>query len=179
MGYDLIGCQGRRLSLNPHAWQLCLDAARMYGWEPQGTRASTWGTCNADGTFTPHWTEEMARDWAERCREDKYSSYFSNSFQEIIEPDARALAAALDRAVAALEGDGGAAILMRIRAAGASATRKFGDLLSALGNHLAEETGEPASELRFQSQHLDVRESRKAMESLADFARLNDDFILM
>lgn len=177
MGYDLIGRQGRRLSINVHGWRFCLDAARMYGWEPEGTRASTWGTWNKDGTHTPYWTEEMAQDWAERYRRDKYSSYFSNDFQEATEADARALAAALDRAVAALQGDGGAVILMRIRAAGASAGSEFGDLLSVVGDNIAEQTGVPASELVFQSQRLDVKESLKVMQRLADFARMND-FVL-
>jgi hypothetical protein len=139
MGYYLIGRQGRRLDMSVHGWRFCLDAARMYGWESEGTRASTWGTWSAEGTFTSFWTEEMARNWAEQYREDKYSSYFSNDCQEVTEADARALAAALDRAVAALQGDGGAGILMRIRAAGASAASEFCDLLSVVGDNIAEE----------------------------------------
>jgi hypothetical protein len=35
----------------------------------------------------------------------------------------------------------------------------------------------PASELVFQSQRLDVKESLKVMQRLADFARMND-FVL-
>jgi hypothetical protein len=177
MGYYLIGRQGRRLDLTVDGWRFCLDAARMHGWEPEGTRASTWGTWNADGTHTPHWTEEMAREWSERYREDKCSSYFSNDFQEVTEADAKALAAALDRAVAALQGNGGAEVLMHIRAAGASAAREMGDLLSVVAGAMAEETGVPASELRFQSQRLDVKESLEVMQRLAGFARLND-FVL-
>jgi hypothetical protein len=78
MGVDFIGHGG--FSLSWHAWRACFDLAVAFGWEPTGTVAP----CEHAGP---------AR-WK--------GTYFTNDLQEITDADARALAAALCRAHAAL-----------------------------------------------------------------------------
>jgi len=57
----------------------------MYGWEPEGTRASTWGHWSAEGTFTPYWTEEMARNWAAQYREKAHPPLADEEDEDISE----------------------------------------------------------------------------------------------
>jgi len=77
MGYDLQGRGGA--SFNTAAWSMCLNVATAFGWEPAGT-------------VDP---DDCNREWG--------GAYFSNDYQQVTDDDARALAAALRRALGALE----------------------------------------------------------------------------
>jgi hypothetical protein len=77
MGFDLIGHGGA--SFGWDEWRSCLALAQTFGWRPEGTIAP------------PHYEH----DWD--------GSYLSNDLQEVTDTDARALGAALYRAVAAIE----------------------------------------------------------------------------
>lgn len=77
MGVDLISSHGD-VSFNWSAWEHCLDVALAFGWQPAGTVAPT----------------DFRGDWD--------GTYFTNDLQEVTDEDARALGAALHRAVAAI-----------------------------------------------------------------------------
>ena len=65
-------------SFNNTAWHYCLDVAIAFGWKPAGTIAP----------------RDFTGDWCGR--------YYGNDFQIVTNKDARALAAAVHRAVYAL-----------------------------------------------------------------------------
>jgi hypothetical protein len=76
MSYDLIGRENT--FFNNIGWHYCLDVAIAFGWKPAGTIAPL--------DFTGEW-----------C-----GSYYGNDSQIVTDKDARALAAALYRAIYAL-----------------------------------------------------------------------------
>lgn len=76
MGYDLIG---RGTSVNVTTWEMLLRLGEMYGWEPTGTQ------------LTQNEYVDAVFDWS--------GTYCSNDFQLVTDEDARALAAALAKAV--------------------------------------------------------------------------------
>ena len=76
MGVDLIGRRNSRFSAG--AWDYCLEVAVAFGWKPAGT-------------VTPL---DFSGEWS--------GTYCSNDFQIVTDKDARALAAALHRAIFAL-----------------------------------------------------------------------------
>jgi hypothetical protein len=86
MGVDLSG-GGRGLYLGWPAWSYCLGVAAAFGWQPEGTEAETY--YNEDGTIY----DGLG---------DAGGSYFYNEGQRVTDSDAKALAAALDRAIRAL-----------------------------------------------------------------------------
>jgi hypothetical protein len=92
MGVDLRGGgeHYREQHFGWPAWFYCLAVADAFGWQREGTRPAVW--CNADGSPC----EEMNSlvGWS--------GSYSSNDHQTVTDSDARALAAALDRAIDAL-----------------------------------------------------------------------------
>ena len=81
MGYDLSNSSGTYVRFTGSGWDLALAVARHYGWEPAGIpKPATWD----EKEYGP-WEDE----------------YWMNAGQEVTADDAVALAAALDRAVAA------------------------------------------------------------------------------
>jgi hypothetical protein len=83
MGYDLSNCSGAYVRFTGSGWDLALAVARHYGWEPAGIpKPATWD-------------EKEHGPW-----EDEYGM---NAGQEVTAEDARALTAALDRAVVATD----------------------------------------------------------------------------
>jgi len=81
MGYDLSNSAGAYVRFTGSGWDLALAVARHYGWEPAGIpKPATW-----DEKEHGPWEDE----------------YWMNAGQEVTAEDARALTAALDRAVAA------------------------------------------------------------------------------
>ena len=80
MGVDFIGHHGD-LSLHWQAWSACFDLALAFGWQPAGTVA-----CHEDTGPPKQWD----------------GGYFTNDFQMVTGDDAKALAAALRRALTAL-----------------------------------------------------------------------------
>ena len=73
MGVDLVGHGGE--SLNWRAWRSCLELARSFGWNPEGTKAP------------------------DRHEGECPGYYCSNDYQLVTKTDARAIANALQRAV--------------------------------------------------------------------------------
>lgn len=80
MGVDLIGLVDEvgEASFHWGLWRTCLGIAAIFGWQPAGTVKSS----DYDGEWN--------------------GSYFTNDFQEVTDGDARALGAALHRAIAAV-----------------------------------------------------------------------------
>ena len=85
MGFDLRG-KGGYFCLNNERWYHCLDIACAFGWEPAGTQLPD-GPPEARGNPGPDWKWD--------------GGYNSNDFQMVTDDDAKALAAALDRAIEA------------------------------------------------------------------------------
>jgi hypothetical protein len=82
MGFDLLSEYGDT-SFNDAGWASVLNLAIEYGWEPIGTAPpDDWPIVEPGDNMS--WSGE----------------YFSNSFQEVTESDARTLGEALIRAVA-------------------------------------------------------------------------------
>ncbi len=73
MGFDLTNDAGSSMRFSPSGWALALTLAEDYGWSPAGTLLER-----------PDWTGE----------------YASNEGQRVSRPDAQALAAACERALA-------------------------------------------------------------------------------
>jgi hypothetical protein len=88
MSFDLLGINGGSWSYNNSAWFYCLKIAQAHGWEPLGTRITEH---NPELRGEPI-TEEMAA-WR--------GGYSSIDWQTVTDEDAKALAAALDRALGA------------------------------------------------------------------------------
>jgi hypothetical protein len=81
MGYDLSNASGTETRFSGSGWDLALAVAQHYGWEPAGIPKP------------PSWNEDEDGPW-----EDEY---WMNAGQQVTAADAAALAAALDRAIAA------------------------------------------------------------------------------
>ena len=77
MGIDLVGAGGS-ISLSFDFWRDCHRLAVAFGWHP-------------GGTIGPH---QLSSDWD--------GGYFTNDWQLVTDDDAKAMAAALYRAVAAV-----------------------------------------------------------------------------
>src|SRR5262249_26981115 len=90
MGVDLRG-EGGELHLGWPAWSYCLSVAHAFGWEPEGTKPPMFDP--------PYPNAELQAEAAARWD----GGYFTNDYQHVTDSDAKALAAALDRAVAAVE----------------------------------------------------------------------------
>jgi hypothetical protein len=91
MGVDLM-CLGGGVSFNWTAWQTLYDLGLAFGWRPAGTLPAT---ISDEGRFNYP---------ADDNQETPRGGYFSNDFQWVTETDAAAWCAALERALAALEG---------------------------------------------------------------------------
>jgi hypothetical protein len=91
MGVDLFGIGG--CSFNWCAWQALYDLGLAFGWRPAGTLPMTGQTDEGRWIYPDDDDRETPRD-----------GYFSNDFQWVTETDAAAWCAALERALAALEG---------------------------------------------------------------------------
>ena len=91
MGVDLMGEGG--CSFNWSAWQTLYDLGLAFGWRPAGTLPVTRGYQNRE--YPPD-------DDRETPRED----YFDNDYQRVTTADSLAWCAALERALAAIEGTG-------------------------------------------------------------------------
>lgn len=92
MGFDLSGAGGA-LYLNRSSWSHCLRMADAFGWEPEGTEAPKLTMYDPDRgsvALTGSWVK-----WD--------GGYFTNNYQGVTDTDAKALAAALDRAITAVE----------------------------------------------------------------------------
>jgi hypothetical protein len=87
MGYDLCG-RGGYCFVNIDDWGPLLGIAQAWGWKPAGTLLP-YGPPEAQGDPGPDW------EWN--------GGYLCNEHQEVTDEDALALAAALDRALAARE----------------------------------------------------------------------------
>jgi hypothetical protein len=85
MGYDLYG-KGGYFGCSNQAWYHCLDVACAFGWEPAGTRLPD-GPPEAQGNPGADWKWD--------------GKYNSNDWQIVTDDDAKAFAAALDRAIEA------------------------------------------------------------------------------
>jgi hypothetical protein len=85
MGIDI----SRGPSLNWSAWRYCLDTAVDFGWVPAGTELRTIPYTGKGPT------DEERSTWS--------GTYCSNDFQCITDADAKALAKALNTAIAAVE----------------------------------------------------------------------------
>jgi hypothetical protein len=99
MGFNLDGKHGGYFDMNRSNWEYCLKTAYRYGWEPLGTVAPD-----------PAFLKELYGPVCEGCQEPDYSEwaggYFYNDWQIIVtDDDARAIAEALHRAIAAGEED--------------------------------------------------------------------------
>ena len=81
MGYDLNNATGAHVRFTGSGWSLALEIAEHYGWQSAGIPKPK------------SWNEDVDGPW-----EDEY---FMNAGQQITAEDAKALADALDRAVAA------------------------------------------------------------------------------
>jgi hypothetical protein len=80
MGVDLLNVRGHGSEgFNDAGWRAVLELAIEYGWQPEGTAPPD----DNSGTWN--------------------GNYFSNDFQQVTDSDARTLAEALLRAVAALD----------------------------------------------------------------------------
>jgi hypothetical protein len=82
MGYTLSSKSGPWCSFNHATWPWVLAIAFAFGWRPAGTAAPTFNE-GGESDPDPHWD----------------GGYFYNDYQEVIEPDARALGEALHRAL--------------------------------------------------------------------------------
>jgi hypothetical protein len=85
MGYDLLGKRGF-FRFSEQGWYHCLDVACAFGWEPAGTQLPD-GPPEARGNPEPDWKWD--------------GGYGSNDWQIVTDDDAKALVAALDRAIEA------------------------------------------------------------------------------
>jgi hypothetical protein len=85
MGYDLNG-RGGYYFVNIDDWRPCLETAQTWGCKPAGTLLP-YGPPEAEGDPGPDWK------WN--------GSYLGNESQEVTDEDAKAFAAALDRAIEA------------------------------------------------------------------------------
>ena len=85
MGYDLHG-RGGYCCVHIEDWRPCLETAQTWGWKPAGTLLP-YGPPEAEGNPGPDWK------WC--------GTYISNDWQEVTDEDAKAFAAALDRAIKA------------------------------------------------------------------------------
>jgi len=81
MSYEILGSTGKYWTCHQCDWGDYLDVAVAFGWEPAGA----FFKCDEGGHG-----------------EHPSGSYFGNSFQIVTDGDARAMAAALNRAVAAI-----------------------------------------------------------------------------
>lgn len=91
MGYDLHNRQGDYFRANISGWDHLTEAALAFEWKPAGTLPPQFdegGRVTCYDTFEARWE----------------GGYFSNDHQRVTEEDARELAAALRRAIAAAEG---------------------------------------------------------------------------
>ena len=91
MGVDLM-CLGGGVSFNWTAWQTLYDLGLAFGWRPAGTLPAA---ISDEGRFSYP---------ADDNQETPRGGYFSNDSQWVTETDAAAWCAALERALAALEG---------------------------------------------------------------------------
>jgi hypothetical protein len=92
MGFDLRGAGGV-LHLNWSGWFYCLRVARAFGWEPAGTEEPKLTMYDPDGRLVA--VTSNGQKWD--------GGYFTNDYQAVTDADAKALAAALDRAITAVE----------------------------------------------------------------------------
>ena len=88
MGYDLRNEQGDYYGANIGAWGHLTEAALAFDWKPAGTLH----LIDDEGGGKRYETFEAR------------GGYFSNDYQRVTDEDARELAAALRRAIAAAEG---------------------------------------------------------------------------
>jgi len=92
----LEGCRGsesdQEFSLPPGGWRRLLSLAQMYGWQPRGTEAPDYPWLHEikEEDFGIYWTGAQS-DWDGR--------YFPGFMQKVTVEDARALGAALVRAL--------------------------------------------------------------------------------
>jgi hypothetical protein len=93
MGYDLHG-RGGYFSCNGSAWYHCLNIARAVGWEPAGT---IYNGPPEVRFFGAEANPDELRKWAQEWD----GSYTYNEYQTVADDDAKAFAAALDRAIEA------------------------------------------------------------------------------
>jgi hypothetical protein len=93
MGVDLM-CPGGWVSFNWNAWQTLYDLGLAFGWRPAGTLPMTGQPKEGRWIYPDDDDRETPRD-----------GYFSNDFQRVTDTDAAAWCAALERALAALEGN--------------------------------------------------------------------------
>jgi hypothetical protein len=91
MGVVLMGVGG--CSFSWRAWQTLYDLGFAFGWRPAGTLPMTGQT------------DEGMWIYPDDDRETLRGGYFTNDFQWVAESDAAAWCAALERALAALEGE--------------------------------------------------------------------------
>jgi hypothetical protein len=97
MAVDLRGCGGE-LRVGWPAWGYCFEVAKAFGWKPEGTAP-------------PYpYTDEALKDEEASVAVNPDGNlaqwgggYFTNDFQRLTGTDAKALAAALDRAAVAVE----------------------------------------------------------------------------
>ena len=92
MGVDLMFLGGGA-SFNWTAWQTLYDLGLAFGWRPAGTLPMTSGYDTGRWEYPPDDVQKMPR-----------GGYFTNDFQWVTDTDATAWCAALERALAALEG---------------------------------------------------------------------------
>ena len=91
MGYDFRNGQGHYFRANLGGWDHLMEAALAFEWKPAGTSPPEFdegGPVPCDDTCEARWE----------------GGYFGNDYQRVTEEDARELAAALRRAIAAAEG---------------------------------------------------------------------------
>ena len=89
MGYDLRNKQGDYFGANIDAWDHLAEAALAFDWKPAGTLHPT--------------DNELSGEPLERFEARWIGGYLSNDYQRVTDEDARELAAALRRAIAAAE----------------------------------------------------------------------------
>jgi hypothetical protein len=87
MGFDLHG-RGGHFRCGGFGWAFCLRVAHEFGWEPAGTKLTEASPDAQHEAFA-----EQAAAWQ--------GGYDSNDWQEVADEDAKAIAAALDRAIEA------------------------------------------------------------------------------
>ena len=88
--FDLSG-NGGCLRLNVAAWEFVLDQAVEYGWKPAGTVALVWEAPDCPFDDVEEVLSGQDRNWS--------GTYRTNDFQTVTDQDARAMSAALKRAL--------------------------------------------------------------------------------
>jgi hypothetical protein len=89
MGFDLSG-RGGSEHFNWMSWSYCLEIAHGFGWQPEGTKPNDEMMVHVYG-WSPEDAKRLGADWD--------GGYFTNDFQLVTDSDAKALAAAFDRAI--------------------------------------------------------------------------------